>query len=63
MSIAEPVEAGDLQTDNAPYIPTPEEIAAGCAAIRAGWSPSEELSRRVFRPETVETRTVREMVD
>ncbi|MDP1562067.1 MAG: hypothetical protein Q8M16_11870 [Pirellulaceae bacterium] len=28
------------------YIPTPEEIEAGCAAIRAGWSDADFTRRR-----------------
>jgi hypothetical protein len=28
--------------------PTPEEIAAICAEIRAGWSPEEEQRRRAI---------------
>jgi len=30
----------------APYLPTPEEIAAACVAIRATWSVREERRRR-----------------
>jgi hypothetical protein len=29
------------------YIPSPHEIAAACDRIRRGWTPNEELSRRV----------------
>lgn len=54
----------DLQTeDRIPYLPSPEEIRLGCLAIQATWSAAEEMSRRVFRPETTETRTVRGMTD
>lgn len=31
-------------------LPTPEEIAAECAAIRAGWSPTERRRAMTVRP-------------
>lgn len=33
-----------------PYTPTPEQIADGCAKIRAEWSEYELVSRCVARP-------------
>lgn len=38
--------------DGAPsYVPTPDEIAAKCAEIRAGWSAQTERSRRAYHVE------------
>ena len=31
-----------------PYDPTPEEIAAACAEIRAGWSEGEKQRRSAW---------------
>ena len=33
------------QEDVAAYLPTPEEIQAGCEAIQGHWSPREERTR------------------
>ena len=30
---------------DAPYLPTPKQIAAACAKIRAGWSEAERAKR------------------
>lgn len=40
------------------YLPTPEEIAAQCAVIRAGWSPAETLRRTVQKCQRVATMRV-----
>lgn len=37
----------DDETEAAPFVPTPEEIAREAAAIRAEWSPEVEQARRV----------------
>jgi hypothetical protein len=37
------------ERDQPAYLPTPEEIAAACAEIRAGWSHNE-LTRRGIGP-------------
>lgn len=34
------------------YVPTPDEIAAVCREIQAGWTADEELRRRAFNPRT-----------
>lgn len=35
----------DDDDDAADYLPTPEEIEAGCEAIRANWSPRQRRRR------------------
>lgn len=43
-----------------PPDPPAAELAARCAAIRAGWSPATEIARRAGRgPGDVEVRVVR----
>lgn len=37
---------GWRRPDSGAYIPTPDEIRAGLAVIRAGWSRREEMKRR-----------------
>lgn len=37
---------GDRDEETA-YLPTPDEIAAACKRIQAGWAPEERESRRV----------------
>jgi hypothetical protein len=41
-----------------PLPPTPEEIAAACAAIRAGWDDATEMERRGCKPARVEIQIV-----
>ena len=36
-------------SDNALFVPSPEQIAAGCAEIQAGWSEAETTARRNYR--------------
>lgn len=52
-------EPADLQTEaSGVYLPSPAEIAAACAAIRAEWSEAEERSRRVIGNPSPEVRRV-----
>jgi hypothetical protein len=41
------------------YIPTPAQIAAATAKIRAGWSDDEERRRNVYYPREVDVMSVR----
>lgn len=52
------------------YLPTPREIAATCASIRAQWTPRERQRRRIgaalfeelapaWRPPVIDTSTLR----
>lgn len=45
--------------------PTPEEIAAACAEIQAGWTPAERLSRlrADWRPTFMRCDGVRQGID
>jgi hypothetical protein len=43
----------DDDDDHPRYLPSPEEIAAACLVIQAGWSVDEHRSRRVIRPSKV----------
>lgn len=36
-----------IEDQTAPYVPTEEEIAAGCREIQQSWPPQEERSRRL----------------
>ncbi len=36
--------------DDGAYLPSAEEIAAGCARIRGTWTPEETERRRVRKP-------------
>lgn len=42
------MKAEELRGSNQPWDPTPAEIAAGCARIRAGWSPDETRRRSAW---------------
>jgi len=42
----------------APYLPTPEEIEAAKAQIRAGWSQPQENARACHHAEPADTRVV-----
>lgn len=53
-TVPELMEPDDLQTDNAPYVPTLEEIAAACAAIQLEWSEAERERRSAFRNPTAD---------
>jgi hypothetical protein len=35
--------------DRGDYIPTPEQIKAGCIEVQAGWDEREEMQRRSRR--------------
>jgi hypothetical protein len=43
--VADP--AAPHERDQPAYLPTPEEIAAACAEIRAGWSSHEQTRRGI----------------
>ncbi len=40
------------------YTPTPEQIAAECESIRAGWTPTQLLKRTVTKPRPFEFQTI-----
>lgn len=48
------------QLDRNSYLPSPEEIAAGCLAIQNTWSESEECRRRgdAWKPYVIEEASI-----
>ena len=43
------IDFSQKHEDAAAYMPTPEEIAEGCAEIQKGWTVIEEQHRRGIR--------------
>lgn len=53
-------EVAEQEERQAPYLPTPEQIAEACASIQAGWSARERRWRLCLPDERVETPTIRD---